>query len=147
MPRKNQRRKNVNSQSVAQRKAKPIKFNPSDLEVEQNRHLDIESIENDAMDMQSELEITSIHKMNSKQWNPSDNVTIAGDLTEKCHSMEQNDIVQEVAVIEIPAMNAPPSNHSNDHPVTTTNSTFKNSTNDSNQMENVLFSLRMDIHI
>lgn len=36
MPRKNQRRKNANSQN-GRRKAKPIKFNPSDIENEQKR--------------------------------------------------------------------------------------------------------------
>lgn len=37
MPRKNQRRKNANSQPSGRRKAKPIKFNPSDIENEQKR--------------------------------------------------------------------------------------------------------------
>lgn len=121
MPRKNQRRKNVNSQSQSsgQRKAKPIKFNPSDLEVEQKRLLDIESIENDAIDMQSEPERPITTE------NTSDNATVADDSTGKCHSMEQNDIVQDVVVIEIPIMTTSPSNQSNEHAVATTNSTFQ----------------------
>lgn len=130
MPRKNQRRKNVNGQLGGQRKAKPIKFNPSDLEEEQKRQLDIESIENDAIDMQSESEITTVYKIISKQGNTSDNATIADDSTGKCHSMEPNDIVQEVAVTKNPVMSTPPSNQPNEHAVATTNSTFENSTNE-----------------
>lgn len=125
MPRKNQRRKNVNSQSGVQRKAKPIKFNPIDLEEEQKRQLDIESIENDAIDVQSEPEIPTVYRLISEQGNKSDNATVADDSTGKCHSIEPNDIVQEVAVIEIPVMNTPLSNQPNGHAVTTTNSTFK----------------------
>lgn len=125
MPRKNQRRKNVNSHSGGQRKTKPIKFNPSDLEEEQKRQLDIESIEVDAIDMQSEPEITTVQEIISKQENTSDNTIVADDSTGICHSIEQNVIVQEVADIEISAMNTPPSNQPNKHAVTTTNSTFK----------------------
>lgn len=50
MPRKNQKRKNTNnSQPSGRRKGKPIKFNQNELEDERKRHLDIESIENDAL--------------------------------------------------------------------------------------------------
>lgn len=45
MPRKNQKRKNANSQS-GRRKAKPIKFNPNDIENEQREHC-ASSIEED----------------------------------------------------------------------------------------------------
>lgn len=135
MPRKNQRRKNVNSQSGVQRKAKPIKFNPSELEEEQKRQLDIESIENDAIDVQSEPEITTVNKIIWEHGNTSDNATVTDDSTGKCDTMEQNDIVQEGAVIENPVMSIPPSNQPNEHPATTTNSTFKTVRTNKNQME------------
>lgn len=54
MPRKNQKRKNANSQS-GRRKAKPIKFNPSDIENEQSK-LCASIEEDDAVDDEQEQE-------------------------------------------------------------------------------------------
>lgn len=58
MPRKNQKRKNANSQS-GRRKPKPIKFNPADIENEQNSHrstADDDDVAVDGEELVQELE-------------------------------------------------------------------------------------------
>lgn len=116
MPRKNQRRKNANSQS-GRRKAKPIKFNPSDIENE-GRQLGALIAEDGAIDdEQQEQEQDHIQEMESIDGSVSIredydddsgnnqiilNSTLDGKLIDRTNQMDKIDDVQNDAPITIP---------------------------------------------
>lgn len=102
MPRKNQRRKNANSQS-GRRKPKPIKFNQSEIDNEQEEHR--ATIENDTVDEEQEMEpINGSAPIQADDENTESILSSASDSNEH-HSAEQTveiDDVQNVASITIP---------------------------------------------
>lgn len=120
MPRKNQRRKNANSQS-GRRKAKPIKFNPSDIENEE-RQLGASIAEDGAIDYEQQeqeqdhsLEMESIDGSVSIREDDDDdddddsgnnqiilNSTSDGKLIDRTNQMDKTDDVQNDAPITIP---------------------------------------------